>query len=139
MKVVENVHDRGVTVTYVDTHRNHQINLAHLPIPQPVVSSIVAQLQQGVPVLHKIRDGDIESLGREHFINPQQIHNIRRYLNLCTIEKHKLDPASVLHWVRELQQQDYNPVLYYKAQGEGVNNLNNDDFLLGKYTQFIAG
>jgi len=45
MKVVENVHDKGVTVTYVDTHWNHQINLAHFPIPQPVVSSIAAQLQ----------------------------------------------------------------------------------------------
>jgi len=90
MKVVENVHDKGVMVTYVNTHWNHQINLAHLPIPQPVVSSIGSQLQQGVPVLtilDKIRGGDIESLGREHLINPQQIHNIRRHLYLSAIEK----------------------------------------------------
>jgi len=62
-------------------------------IPQPVVSSIAAQLQQGVPVLtilDKIRDGDIESLGHERLINPLKIHNVRRHLNLCAIEKHKL-------------------------------------------------
>ena len=140
MKVKEDILSTEIIVMCISINWNHEMNLAHLPIPKPVVLNIASQLHQGVPVqtiLDKIRDGDIDGdcFGHEHLINPQQIYNIRRQLNLRAVEKHKLDPASVLHWVTELQQQDYNPVLYYKAQGEEADNLNGDDFLLGKYIQ----
>ena len=91
-------------------------------------------MQQGLPIqgiLDRIRDAEGAHLHREHLVNQQEIHNIRRQLNLYAVEKHKCDPTSLLHWVTELRQQDYNPVLYYKTQGQEADNLSTDDFLLG--------
>ena len=115
--------------------------MAHLPIPQSARLSIASHLQQGVPmltILDKICDGESAQLGREHLINPQEIHNIRRQLNLYAVEKHRLDTASILHWVTELKQQDYDPVLCYKTQGEESDNLRSDDFLLGGCIKLLA-
>ena len=141
MKVQQNIHTNKVVVTYVSKHWNHKMQLAHLPIPQSARLSIASHLQQGVPILtilDKIRDGESAQLGREHLINPQEIHNIRRQLNLYAVEKHRLDTASILHWVTELKQQDYDPVLCYKSQGEESDNLRSDDFLLGGCIKFLV-
>lgn len=135
MKVAENLANGVVTVIYTATHWNHPKQLAHLPIPDTVKLQIAAKLQQGVSVqavLDWIRESEGEKLGRQHLVNQQEVHNIRRKLNLKAVEKHKCDPTSVLSWVTELEGQEYNPVLFYKVQGEEKDNLCKDDFLLGK-------
>lgn len=134
MKVLQDLNTSKVTATYVPIHWNHDKQLSHLPIPYSVRLKIASQLQQGLPIqgiLDRIRDAEGAHLHREHLVNQQEIHNIRRQLNLYAVEKHKCDPTSLLHWVTELRQQDYNPVLYYKTQGQEADNLSTDDFLLG--------
>ena len=136
MKVQQNINTNELTVAYVSTHWNHGKELAHLPIPRSVRLKIASQLQQGVPIqgiLDRIRDDESDQLGREHLINQQEVRNIRRRLNLYAVEKHKCDATSLSHWVTELKQQEYNPILYYKSQGEEANKLSIDDFLLGNH------
>ena len=135
MKVTENLANGVVTVIYTATHWNHPKQLAHLPIPNTVKLQIAAKLQQGVSVqgvLDWIRESEGEKLGSQHLVNQQEVHNIRRKLNLKAIEKHICDPTSVLSWDTELEGQEYNPVLFYKVQGEEKDNLSKDYFLLGK-------
>ena len=92
-------------------------------------------MQQGVSVqgvLDWIRESEGEKLDRQHLVNQQEVHNIRRKLNLKAIEKHICDPTSVLSWDTELEGQEYNPVMFYKVQGEEKDNLSKDYVLLGK-------
>lgn len=137
MKVIQNMDTEEVTVTYTSTHWNHQKQLAHLPVPTSIKLNIASKLQQGVTiqcVLDWIRDGEGDKLGRQHLVTSQEIRNIRRRLNIGAIERHKFDPASILSWIHDLRQQEYNPVLLFKNQGEqaeSTEHINKDDFLLG--------
>ena len=126
MKVTENLANGVVTVIYTATHWHHLKQLAHLPIPDTVKQQVAAKLQQGVSVqweLDWIQESDGEQLGRQHLVNQQEVYNICKKLNLNVIEKHTCDPTSVLSWVTELKGQEYNPVLFYKGQGEEKDNM----------------
>lgn len=139
MKVIQDMDTEEVSVTYISTHWNHQKQLAHLPVPTSIKLKIASKLQQGVTihcVLDWIQDREGDKLGRQHLITSQEVRNIRRRLNIGVIERHTCDPASILSWVHDLKQQDYNPVLLFKNQGEqseSTEHISKDDFLLGKY------
>ena len=136
MKVKQDMDTEKVTVTYTSTHWNHQKQLAHLPVPTSIKLNIASRLQQGATiqiVLDWVRDEEGEKLGRQHLINSQEVRNIRRRLNLGAIERHKCDPASILSWVQDLRQQEYDPVLLFKNQGEDAEHFCKDDFLLGMH------
>ena len=69
-------------------------------------------------MLDWIPDEEGDKLGHQHLITLQEVRNIRRRLNIGAIERHTCDPASILSWVHDLKQQDYNPILFFKNQGE---------------------
>ena len=54
--------------------------------------------------------------------------------------RHSNDLTSVCAWVEELKSLPNNPLLLFKAQGEpqpdDMDNVGNDDFILGIQTQF---
>ena len=56
-----------------------------------------------------------DTIGREHLTSIQDIQNIRRQYNVERIQRHHNDHQSVDIFVHELQEQDYNPILLYKA------------------------
>ena len=75
-------------------------------------------------------NGDI---GRQHLLNRRDVLNIRRSLNLRSIEKHRNDHVSIAAWINEMQAMEYNPVLIFKNQGEpqaiDYDNLASNDFI----------
>ena len=82
-----------MNVEYCGNHSGHQCKLAHLKIPQDVRSIVATKLQLGVDIgriLDDIREGISENdgVGREHLIDRQAVLNIRRKLNIGSVEKH---------------------------------------------------
>jgi hypothetical protein len=55
---------------------------------------------------------------RKHFITKQDITNASRRVKDCSVIRHQSDPLSVAEVVAGLQEEPYDPVLLYKAQGE---------------------
>ena len=143
MKVCQNVDSGRVSVEYCGNHRGHQCMLAHLRIPEDVRSMIAAKLQLGVDIgriLDDIRGGvsENDSIGREHLIERRDVLNIKRKLNIGSIEKHSNDHTSVCAWVEELRTKRSTPILLFKPQGIECqeSNIGKDDFLLVFQTEF---
>lgn len=122
-------------------HTKHDIELAHLPIPENVRTKIAAKLEAGVNIdriLDDIRD-DIPDgkVNRQQLLKKQDIHNLKRQLNISGIQKHK---NSVCALVEEAKALEYNPILLFKPQGEdqpeGMDNIGKQDFLLCLQTEF---
>lgn len=57
-----------------------------------------------------------DTLGRQHLVNKQDVHNIENQFNVDRIGKHASDSESIHAWVQELQSGDYKPVILYKVQ-----------------------
>lgn len=140
MKVKES--SIGVVVEYCQTHHNHDVQLRHLRVPGSVRASVAAKLEAGVPItkiLDEIRDS-VPSLGREHLITRQDVLNVKRACNIEGVQKHTNDQTSVRAWVCEMAELPYNPVVVFKAQGDKqgdtMDNIADDDFLLGIQTEF---
>lgn len=55
---------------------------------------------------------------RKHFITKQDVSNIRVKVNDNSTIRHQNDALSVSLFVAELQEEEYNPVLLFKKQGE---------------------
>uniref|UniRef100_A0A1X7T713 C2H2-type domain-containing protein n=1 Tax=Amphimedon queenslandica TaxID=400682 RepID=A0A1X7T713_AMPQE len=145
MKVTQDTISGNVTVEYYPVHNSHSIDIAHLPIPESVKLNIAAKLQQGVPIdriLDDMRDrmSNDGASGPELLLSKQDIHNLKRLLNLQGIMKHSNDYESTCAWVEELKAKHYNPVIVFKPQGKeqtgSVNDLAKDDFLLAIQTEF---
>ena len=129
-----------VHVVYCNTHYNHENELAHLYIPEPVRMTVASKLQQGAKVdriLDDIRDSVWNDMTCEHLVTRQDILNIKRQFN---IERNKNDHTSLQAWVEELHLQTYNPIVIFKqqgnTQGEEMDDIGKDDFLLGIQTEF---
>ena len=76
---------------------------------------------------------------RKHFITKQDIANIRVNIKDNTVIRHKSDPMSVSLLVTELQQEEFNPILLFKPQGEmsvTYPTLPTEGFVLGIQTHF---
>ncbi len=140
--------DKLLEVEYCSNHHNHEKDelkdLAHLTLPRHVKLLIATKIHQGVAVeriLDDVRDsityGDTPN--RDHLTSKKDIYNIKKTLNVQNIQKHISDPKSVDIWVSQLQEnEDYNPVLYFKQQGvvDEHDQLDKDDFLLCVQTEF---
>lgn len=147
MKVEEDVKNGSCKVQYCATHCGHKTELAHMCIPECLRAKIATQLKEGVSVgkiMDSIRDVSLaEGVKREHLLVRQDVRNIERVLNLGNIQKHSNDQTSVALWVQEASKnQEYNPVLVFKPQGEenavvgNTDDLARDTFLLGIQTEF---
>ena len=129
-----------VHVVYCNSHYNHENELAHLYIPEPVRMTVASKLQQGAKVdriLDDIRDSVWNDMTCEHLVTRQDILNIKRQFN---IERNKNDHTSLQAWVEELHLQPYDPIVIFKqqgnTQGEEMDDIGKDDILLGIQTEF---
>ena len=143
IKAFENIASKAVHVEYCLHHHNHKTELGHLTMNEHLRAKIASKLHEGVSekrILDEIRDNVTDTIGREHLTSIQDIQNIRRQYNVEGIQRHHNDHQSVDILVQELQEQDYNPILLYKAQGieqgDDVDNLAKDDMLLCIQTEF---
>ena len=142
MNICQDMNSSHITVEYCNSHCGHECKLEHLRIPNHISHDIAAKLQLGVAVDHildDIRGGYSESdgIGREHIVNRQDVLNIRRKLNIGSVQKHANDHASVCVWVKELQSKAYDPILVFKPQGsDGHARIGKEDFLLAFQTKF---
>ena len=75
-----------------------------------------------------------------HLVTRQDILNIKRQFNIEGIERNKNDHTSLQTWVEELHLQPYYSIVIFKqqgnTQGEEMDDIGKDDFLLGKQTEF---
>lgn len=129
-----------VTVHYCSSHHCHEKEIAHLRIPEHVRLSVASKLQQGVAIeriLDDIRDSVAGDFGREHLTNRQDVRNVLNQYNIRGIEKHANDHSSVSAWITELRSpQEFDPILFFKQQGDEAENLEKEDFLLCMQTEF---
>ena len=89
-------------------------------------------------IMDSIRDfsaNEETCISRKHLMVRQDIRNIKCSLNLANIQKHSNDQASVAVWVKEAREQEYDPVLIFKPQGESCADLVDESFLLGLQTK----
>ena len=145
IKMTKCVTDGTVSIQYCTSH-SHEVNIGHLRLPNDVRVSIATKLQDGIQsdkILDQIRDNvSPKTLGREHLISKQDIHNIEKQFCVDGVQKHLNDSQSVNAWVQELHCSEYSPVLLYKMQGvEDVaigttSAFSRDDFALCIQTKF---
>ena len=77
-----------------------------------------------------------DTIGGEHLTSIQDIENIHRQYNVEGIQRHQNDHQSVDIVVHELQEQDYNPILLYRAQGIEQGHDVDNKMLLCIQTEF---
>lgn len=103
---------------------------------------LAGQLAQGVNfdrILDDIRDNIQDQFCRMHLTTRKDLLNIERTYGLKGIERHRDDALSVKAWVEELKEDDNNPVLLYKSQGDAPPiGLNREDFILVLQTPLQA-
>ena len=143
MKVTHNKLTNEVDVEYCDYHHIHDVQVVHLRIPEETRMTIASQLQQGVTIgkiMDNIRDKIHSTVSRELLVTRLDVLNIRRQYNIECIEKAKSDLLSVTAWVKELEELEYNPITIFKVQGEeqgeNMDNVAQNDFVLGVQTKF---
>ena len=76
---------------------------------------------------------------RKHFITKQDVANVRVKIKDLTVIRNQEDAISVDLFVRELQQEPYDPILLYKCQHEidpAYPTLPRESFLLALQTEF---
>ena len=56
-------------------------------------------------------------MSRKHFLSKQDIRNVKRIVLDRQIKRHENDAMSVAILVHELQNEPFNPILFYKPQG----------------------
>lgn len=80
------------------------------------------------------RDGIGSNINRDDLLTKKDINNIKTCYNIDIREgcRHKEDAVSVSMWVQECKEASFNPVLFFKGQGEELTNcnLNKEDFCL---------
>ena len=88
--------------------------------------------------MDNIRDTQFGQLTRDHLSTRADLRNIKRQYNIDCKEKDSDDASSVLYWVEEMEREQYNPVLWFKRQGQDSpdDGVEKNDFLLGLQTEF---
>ena len=130
-----------VEAEYCLQHVGHRQEIAFTRISADVRSRIAAKLAQGVSmnsILDYIRDTQAGPLTRDHLTTHADLRNIKHQYNIDCVQKDSDDATSVSHWEGEMKQENYNPVLYYKSQGEepGEKGVEKNYFLLAMQTEF---
>lgn len=76
---------------------------------------------------------------RKHFVTKQDVANVRMKIKDLTVIRNQEDAMSVDLFVRELQQEPYDPILLYKHQHDSdlaYPTLSRESFLLALQTEF---
>ena len=83
-------------------------------------------------VLEFIRSTQAGPLTRGHLTTRKDLNSIKHQYNIDCVKKGSDDATSVAHWVQGIRHENYNPVLYYKSQGEETNEkgVDKNDFPL---------
>ena len=65
-------------------------------------------------------------------VDKQDLRNIQKAFGLDEVQRHSNDQDSVLAWITEWEEQENNPIIYYKLQGEKdeEGNLKEEDFMI---------
>lgn len=77
--------------------------------------------------------------GRKILIDKKDIHNIKRDFNINgSVLRHQNDALSVKLWVKEMEKEEDNCVIFFKEQGQEDSNslLKKEDFVLIIMTAF---
>ncbi|KAJ8910558.1 hypothetical protein NQ315_008943 [Exocentrus adspersus] len=137
------VQDKNFLVTWNKTHYGHSIDLQHIRIPKMDRSVIAAKLTLGVSpsrILDSHRDKIGENINREDLITRKDIQNIKNsyHINISEGIRHENDAVSVELWIKQCEQEENNPILFYKKQGveDNVYGLLAVDFCLVIMTDF---
>ncbi len=80
-----------------------------------------------------------QTVSRKHLLSKQDIRNVKRSVLDRKIKRHDNDAISVGILVQELQNETFDPILFYKAQGcesELKPFLKKDSFLLALKQNF---
>ena len=86
--------------------------------------------------MHKQFDGLVS---RKHLVSRRDILNIKHRIQDQSIIRHNDDATSVQLAVNALEQEEFNPILYFKAQhidDEDYPQLSRDTFVLILQTEF---
>ena len=116
------------------------MHIGHLRISNEIKLNIAHKLLQSVSmdkILDDIRDNATENIGRKDNINKQDIrNNILNKYKIQGIERHPNDYSSVVAWIEELRSLEFNPVIFFKQQGEMHDSLEKENLLLCLQTEF---
>ena len=138
MKVSKNIKDCTISVNFCLDHYGHSLQIAHLNISHGLRAQIAGKLASGVEagnILDFIRD-DISSIDRDSLLTRKDIYNIKHQYNISQSQKHKDDGQSVDLWVKQFEDDENNPIVFYKPQNSQHDTLQDDDFLLCVQTKF---
>ena len=139
MTVSRDVEKNLITVDYCLDHIGHSTDLGHPQAFQKKLRSDVAgKLSQGIEpakVLDMIRE-DIFTIDRDSLVTQKDIHNIKNQYNISKAHKYRDDGLSVDMWMKQLSEEEDNPILFYKPQHGKHTTLQDDDFLLCIQTKF---
>lgn len=139
---------KGVNVVFQRTHLNHDSDVSHAVLSDSERAAIAEKLRQGVAqdaVLDEIRESLDGTLKGIHLLARQDLYNVMRDCKVTSSERlHKDDHTSVLLWVKQMQAEKDNPVLFFKNRGQAdrvgllgrqaSDLLDKDDFMLAIMT-----
>ncbi|XP_056639368.1 uncharacterized protein LOC130446885, partial [Diorhabda sublineata] len=122
-------------ITYYKSHYLHGSHeIQHLQIPKSDKQMIAPKLILGVPSkgTQKVRANIGEDLKRNDLLTSTDIRNIERAYNIDLKYGfyHKDDATSVNIWVKQCAEAEDNPLLFYKQQGQSIENFEPSDFCL---------
>ena len=132
--------DSKVEVTVCYTHYGHGVHLEHIRLTKPQRHEIAAKLWKGVcrqKILDDIRDDVGIDFRKIHLCDKKDIRNIINAYNVDSTKRHENDQQSVLSWILEWESAQYNPVLYYKFQGQPPDFpcMKKEDFIIVLQTE----
>ena len=114
-------------------HLVHEVQLAHLCLPDSIRAMVVAKLSDGVTIstiLDSVRD-NVEGIDRTALLCYQDVHNIKHQYNIERTKLHENDHTSVSLWVESIRNQAAdnngdNSILILKQQGHEQTGDVND-------------
>ncbi|XP_046666128.1 uncharacterized protein LOC124357989 isoform X1 [Homalodisca vitripennis] len=128
----------GVNVEYMPLHVGHNNELKHKRLTTEVKKFIEKKLASKTPhydVFQMVRSTlTDQELQRLHLLTIEDFANIERDFNLTSeVQKQPFDPVGVECWYRQLKDSKDTACMFYKPQGEILNDypeLKKDDFVL---------
>jgi hypothetical protein len=132
----------GILAVYIcHTHYGHPLSIGHIPIQKDTRLAIASKLVSGVSgenIINNIRESIGSEIKRIYLLNRKDINNIKQAFKIDNAQKDNDDATSVAAWVEEMKNDQSNPVILYKPQGERqpahCDNLSDDDFLIALQT-----
>jgi len=121
------------------THYGHEFSVGHVRLSFQERKATAGELLQGVSfnhILDKIRDSIGPNIHRTHLLVKKDLLNIEKSFSISKSTRHSSDVVSVHLWVKQMEEKENCPILFYKQQGESLadigvhQSLSKDDFTL---------